>query len=126
MLEEFSLWTSRRGRWSNPETHPTAIIRLEQLEERLTPNARVPDFKVLSKFKGKTYHTGQWPHEGVDFTGLRVGIVGTGSSAIQSIPVIAAQARMGGTTSRMRRGTGRSPSAARLASLRAPALGDRS
>jgi cyclohexanone monooxygenase len=56
-------------------------------------NARVPDFKGLSSFKGKTYHTGQWPHEGVDFSGLRVGIVGTGSSAIQSIPVIAAQAK---------------------------------
>ena len=56
-------------------------------------NARTPDIKGLESFKGKTYHTGQWPHEGVDFTGLRVGVVGTGSSAIQSIPVIAAQAK---------------------------------
>jgi cyclohexanone monooxygenase len=56
-------------------------------------NARTPEFKGLETFKGRTYHTGQWPHEGVDFTGLRVGIVGTGSSAIQSIPVIAAQAK---------------------------------
>ena len=56
-------------------------------------NARTPDIKGLASFKGKTYHTGQWPHEGVDFTGLRVGIVGTGSSAIQSIPVIAQQAK---------------------------------
>ena len=54
--------------------------------------ARMPDFPGLNSFKGNTYHTGQWPHEGVDFTGLRVGVVGTGSSAIQSIPVIAAQA----------------------------------
>jgi cyclohexanone monooxygenase len=54
--------------------------------------ARMPDFPGLDSFKGKTYHTGQWPHEGVDFSGLRVGVVGTGSSAIQSIPVIAAQA----------------------------------
>jgi cyclohexanone monooxygenase len=54
--------------------------------------ARVPDFKGLGSFKGKTYHTGAWPHEGVDFTGMRVGIIGTGSSAIQAIPVIAAQA----------------------------------
>jgi cyclohexanone monooxygenase len=56
-------------------------------------NARTPDFKGLSSFKGKTYHTGHWPHEGVDFTGLRVGVIGTGSSAIQSIPVIAEQAK---------------------------------
>ena len=54
--------------------------------------ARVPDFKGLGSFKGKTYHTGAWPHEGVDFTGLRVGVIGTGSSAIQAIPVIAEQA----------------------------------
>jgi cation diffusion facilitator CzcD-associated flavoprotein CzcO len=54
--------------------------------------ARLPDFPGIDSFKGKTYHTGYWPHEGVDFTGLRVGVVGTGSSAIQSIPVIADQA----------------------------------
>jgi cyclohexanone monooxygenase len=55
-------------------------------------NARVPDIKGLSGFKGEVYHTGHWPHEGVDFTGKRVGIIGTGSSAIQSVPVIASQA----------------------------------
>jgi cyclohexanone monooxygenase len=54
--------------------------------------ARVPDFKGLNSFAGKTYHTGAWPHEGVDFTGLRVGVIGTGSSAIQAIPMIAEQA----------------------------------
>jgi cyclohexanone monooxygenase len=55
-------------------------------------NARMPDIKGLGDFKGKVYHTGNWPHEEVDFTGLRVGVVGTGSSAIQSVPVIAGQA----------------------------------
>ena len=55
-------------------------------------SARTPDFKGLESFKGKTYHTGEFPHEGVDFTGLRVGVIGTGSSAIQAIPVIAEQA----------------------------------
>jgi cyclohexanone monooxygenase len=53
----------------------------------------MPDVKGLSDFKGKVYHTGHWPHETVDFTGLRVGVIGTGSSAIQSVPVIAEQAR---------------------------------
>jgi len=56
-------------------------------------NARLPDFKGLSDFKGKVYHTGHWPHEAVDFSGKRVAVIGTGSSAIQSIPVIAQQAR---------------------------------
>jgi cyclohexanone monooxygenase len=54
--------------------------------------ARVPDFEGLASYKGKTYHTGHWPHEPVSFAGLRVGVVGTGSSAIQAIPVIAAEA----------------------------------
>jgi cyclohexanone monooxygenase len=53
---------------------------------------RVPDFPGLSDFKGRWYHTGLWPHEGVDFTGLRVGVIGTGSSGVQSIPHIAEQA----------------------------------
>jgi cyclohexanone monooxygenase len=51
--------------------------------------ARVPDFPGIDQFAGKTYHTGHWPHNGVDFTGLRVGVIGTGSSAIQAVPVIA-------------------------------------
>jgi cyclohexanone monooxygenase len=55
-------------------------------------NARMPDIKGLSEFKGRVYHTGHWPHERIDFTGLRVGVIGTGSSAIQSVPVIAEQA----------------------------------
>jgi cyclohexanone monooxygenase len=55
-------------------------------------NARTPDIKGLADFKGQVYHTGHWPHEPVDFSGLRVGVIGTGSSAIQSVPVIAEQA----------------------------------
>jgi cyclohexanone monooxygenase len=53
---------------------------------------RTPDIAGLASFSGRTYHTGDWPHEAVDFTGQRVGVIGTGSSAIQSIPMIAAQA----------------------------------
>ncbi len=53
---------------------------------------REPGIKGAETFAGPTYHTGMWPHEGVDFTGQRVAVIGTGSSGIQSIPVIAAQA----------------------------------
>jgi cyclohexanone monooxygenase len=55
-------------------------------------SANTPDFPGRDTFRGPTYHTGRWPHEGVDFTGLRVGVIGTGSSGIQSIPIIARQA----------------------------------
>jgi cyclohexanone monooxygenase len=51
-----------------------------------------PAFAGMSDFRGPIYHTGEWPHEGVDFTGQRVAVIGTGSSAIQSIPIIARQA----------------------------------
>ena len=54
---------------------------------------RTPDYPGLESFKGQWYHTGLWPHEGVDFTGLRVGVIGTGSSGVQSIPIIAKQAK---------------------------------
>ena len=51
-----------------------------------------PDIPGLDDFQGKLYQASLWPHEGVDFTGQRVGVIGTGSSAIQAIPVIAGQA----------------------------------
>ncbi len=54
--------------------------------------ANVPKIPGLDSFQGRWLHTGEWPHEGVDFTGLRVGQIGTGSTGIQSVPVIAAQA----------------------------------
>ena len=56
-------------------------------------SANLPDIPGRDSFAGPVYHTGQWPHAPVDFTGLRVAVVGTGSSAVQSIPVIARQAR---------------------------------
>jgi len=54
--------------------------------------ANLPDIPGRDDFLGDTYHTGRWPHEDVDFSGQRVAVIGTGSSAIQSIPIIAEQA----------------------------------
>jgi cation diffusion facilitator CzcD-associated flavoprotein CzcO len=50
------------------------------------------DIKGADRFAGEVYFTSRWPHEGVDFSGKRVGVIGTGSSGIQSIPLIAEQA----------------------------------
>ena len=55
-------------------------------------SANVPQIPGLADFAGRWYHTGQWPHEGVDFAGQRVGLIGTGSTGIQAVPVIAAGA----------------------------------
>ncbi len=53
---------------------------------------KAPDVTGADRFAGEVYFTSRWPHEGVDFTGKRVAVIGTGSSAIQSIPIIASQA----------------------------------
>lgn len=55
--------------------------------------ANVPNIKGLDSFQGEWYHTGRWPRDKkVDFKGKRVGVIGTGSSGIQAIPVIANEA----------------------------------
>ena len=55
-------------------------------------SSNTPKLEGTETFNGLSYHTGRWPHGGVDFSGLRVGVIGTGSSAIQSIPEIAKKA----------------------------------
>ena len=52
----------------------------------------IPAIAGMDTFQGPIHHTARWPHEGVDLSGLRVGVIGTGSSAVQAIPVIAEQA----------------------------------
>jgi len=51
-----------------------------------------PDIPGLESFRGRVYHTGEWPHEKVDFSGRRVGVIGTGSSAVQAVPILAEEA----------------------------------
>ena len=55
--------------------------------------ANMPKIAGIGDFRGEVYHTGLWPHDGVDFAGKRVGQIGTGSTGIQAAPVIAAAAR---------------------------------
>jgi cyclohexanone monooxygenase len=56
-------------------------------------HTNMPPFKGLERFKGRWYHTSRFPHDGVDFTAKRVGVVGTGATAVQAIPEIAQQAK---------------------------------
>jgi cyclohexanone monooxygenase len=80
------LWTLRT------EQGQTATARYVVTAVGCLSAANRPDFKGADSFQGRSLHTGKWPHEPVDFTGKRVGIIGTGASAIQAIPVIAEQA----------------------------------
>ena len=55
-------------------------------------SSKNPEIAGIDGFAGQIYHTAHWPHDQVDFTAQRVAVIGTGSSAIQSIPIIAEQA----------------------------------
>ncbi len=86
-------WDEAAERWAvETDRGDRVAARLCIMATGCLSAARMPDIPGLASFKGDTYHTGHWPHEGVDFAGRRVAVIGTGSSAIQSIPVIAEQA----------------------------------
>ena len=54
---------------------------------------RIPDIKGLSRYQGRWIHTGEWPGEEINFAKKNVGVIGTGSSGIQIIPVLAQEAK---------------------------------
>lgn len=81
------------ARWTvTTEAGETALARYVVMATGCLSSTNLPAFPGIDSFKGERYHTGQWPHHEVDFTGKRVAVIGTGSSAIQSIPIIARQA----------------------------------
>jgi cyclohexanone monooxygenase len=81
-----------RRRWEVETDRGRVSARFCVMATGCLSSAHVPEFPGLDRFQGETYHTGHWPHEGVDFTGKRVAVIGTGSSGVQSIPIIAEQA----------------------------------
>jgi cyclohexanone monooxygenase len=83
---EGSLWSVRT------DTDKTVRGRYLIMATGNLSTPRLPDYTGMDTFQGECYHTGMWPHDGVDFSGKRVGVVGTGSSGVQSIPIIAEQA----------------------------------
>ena len=89
-----AVFDERRDRWvvaHRPRRHGLGAVRGDG--RRLPVGGQAARGRRAStRSRGPTYHTGRWPHEGVDFTGQRVGVIGTGSSGIQSIPLIAEQA----------------------------------
>ena len=87
------VWDEAAERWTVETDHGDRIAaRFCVMATGCLSAARMPDIPGVETFGGDTYHTGHWPHEGVDFAGRRVAVIGTGSSAIQAIPVIAERA----------------------------------
>ncbi len=86
-------WDDAGNQWRLQTDRGLYRARFVVMATGCLSTANVPQFDGASTFEGPTYHTGRWPHEGVDFSGMSVGVIGTGSSAIQAIPVIAAECR---------------------------------
>src|ERR671922_1685110 len=81
------------GRWEvKPDDGETTMARYVVMATGCLSSANMPDIPGRDSFEGDTYHTGRWPHHKVDFTGKRVAVIGTGSSGIQSIPLLAEEA----------------------------------
>jgi cation diffusion facilitator CzcD-associated flavoprotein CzcO len=78
------------ARWvMRPEGEPDVVAPFFVLATGCLSAANVPDIPGLDAFAGPVLHTGRWPRHDVDFAGQRVGVIGTGSSGIQAIPIIA-------------------------------------
>jgi cyclohexanone monooxygenase len=91
--EEAAHFDEERGTWKASATARHVRARFIVMATGALSVPKLPDYPGIQDFGGMIYHTGAWPHEGADFTGKRVGVIGTGSSGIQAIPVIARQAR---------------------------------
>jgi cyclohexanone monooxygenase len=92
---ETAVFDEESRRWlvtTSPEPQ-TVAARFVVMATGCLSVPNVPDIPGLDPDATNVYHTGCWPRDGVDFTGKRVGVIGTGSSAIQSVPLIAEQAR---------------------------------
>ena len=90
---EQATWDDAARRWHiRTSTGETITCRHYVMATGCLSVPKDPDIAGTERFGGEVYVTGRWPHEGVDFTGKRVAMIGTGSSGIQSLPIIAAQA----------------------------------
>jgi len=87
-------WQDETNEWNvTLESGETASARFLFTAIGILSAPTWPRIPGVESFRGPAYHTGRWPHTPVDFTGKRVGIIGTGASAIQAIPEIARQAQ---------------------------------
>ncbi|TFV87230.1 NAD(P)/FAD-dependent oxidoreductase [Blastococcus sp. CT_GayMR16] len=86
-------WDEDAARWLVRTDDGDAVsARFCVLATGVLSVAQVPQIDGLDTFQGEWFHTGDWPNEGVDVSGKRVAVIGTGSSGTQLIPIVAEQA----------------------------------
>ncbi len=90
---EKAAFDSATARWNIQTSNGAAVSQYLVMATGCLSSTNKPSFEGMDDFEGPIYHTGEWPHDGVDFSDQRVGVIGTGSSAVQSIPIIAKQAK---------------------------------
>ena len=87
-------WDSAAERWELRTTDGEHIrCRHYVMATGCLSQPKTMDIAGADRWKGEVYFTSRWPHEEVDFSGKRVAVIGTGSSGVQSIPLIARQAK---------------------------------
>lgn len=86
--DDTHMWTVRTA-GVNGGAGETLTARFVLLGSGVLSTTNRPDFDGLDEFEGQTFHTGRWPHEEPGLAGKRIGLIGTGSSGIQSIPILA-------------------------------------
>ncbi len=90
---EAAHWDDAAGRWRiRTDTDRPISARFYVMASGCLSVPKAAELAGASRFKGEVYFTSRWPHQPVDFSGKRVAVIGTGSSGIQSIPLIAQQA----------------------------------
>lgn len=88
-----SVYTEDSNTWTTTTTQGEDFVSKYVIYATgLLSTPQAPKLAGLEDFKGDWYHSAYWPSQGVDFTGKRVGLIGTGSSGVQMTPEIAAQA----------------------------------
>ena len=93
MLFRSAAWDEGAQRWRvRTDTGQQLNCRFFIMASGCLSNPKAPEIAGAEKFQGEVYFTSRWPHQAVDFSGKRVAVIGTGSSGIQSIPIIAGQA----------------------------------
>ena len=89
---ESCVWDDDAGRWTVTTSSETVTAQFVIMATGCLSHSKAPEIPGADRFRGPIHHTGHWPHEGVDFSGQRLAVIGTGSSGIQSIPIMADQA----------------------------------
>jgi len=90
---ESAIYDSDRCRWTvSASNGETVEARWVVMATGCLSVSKAPEIPGAGRFTGPIYHTGNWPREGVNFAGKRIAVIGTGSSGIQSIPILAEQA----------------------------------